>query len=218
MNIRYKTFLLFLTTGLMLTTSCKKDFKELNSNPNASVAALPEALLTPALWDVVTRNNNRALRINNELMQVHVTTIDSDEIHRYVVRPGESDYMWNNWYQQLTNFRDMYTGAEDLNNNTFMGIALICDVYVSSLITDTFGDVPNSDSNKGEKVLYQPKFDTQESIYKSLFAKLEEANELLSNGKAMTQEQLAYDPIYGRNLPSGTTAAVGSPLGDYKLA
>jgi len=211
MNIRYKTFLLFLTTGLMLTTSCKKDFKELNSNPNASVAALPEALLAPALWDVVTRNNNRALRINNELMQVHVTTIDSDEIHRYVVRPSESDYMWNNWYQQLTNFRDMYTGAADLNNNTFMGIALICDVYVSSLITDTFGDVPYSDSNKGKEGLYQPKFDTQESIYKSLFAKLEQANELLADGKPMTLEQLAYDPVYGRNLPSGTTAAVGSP-------
>jgi hypothetical protein len=208
MNIRYKTFLLFFTSGILLTTSCKKDFKEINTNPNASEAALAEALLAPALFDVVKRNNNRALRLNNELMQVHVTTIDSDEIHRYVVRPGESDYMWNNWYQQLTNFKDMYTRAEALNNTTFMGIALICDAYVTSLITDTFGDVPYSDANKGKEGVYQPKFDTQESIYKELYRKLEEANTLLATGTPMTTDQLAYDPIYGRNQTAGGSAQV----------
>ncbi|MET3115124.1 hypothetical protein AAKU52_002868 [Pedobacter sp. CG_S7] len=212
MNLRYKTFILFVTSAILVTTSCKKDFKEINTDPNRSAAALPEALLTPALWDVVTRNNNRALRLNNELMQDHVTTSDGDEIHRYVIRPGESDYMWNNWYQQLTNFKDMYTRSEDLNNQTFMGIALICDVYVSSLLTDTFGDVPYSDANKGKDGVYQPKFDTQESIYMSLFKKLEEANTLLATGNALTLEQIAYDPIYGRNLPAGTTAANGSPI------
>lgn len=212
MNIRYKTFILFITSGIFLSTSCKKDFKEINTDPNRSEAALPEALLTPALWDVVTRNNTRALRLNNELMQDHVTTSDGDEIHRYVIRPGESDYMWNNWYQQLTNFKDMYTRAEKLNNKTYMGIALICDAYVSSLITDTFGDVPYSEANKGKEGVYQPKFDSQQSIYLDLFKKLEEANTLLASGNALTLDQIAYDPIYGRNLPAGTTAAVGSPL------
>jgi hypothetical protein len=212
MNIKYKTFILFVTSGILLSTSCKKDFKEINTDPNRSEAALPEALLTPALWDVVTRNNTRALRLNNELMQDHVTTIDGDEIHRYVIRPGESDYMWNNWYQQLTNFKDMYSRADKLNNKTYMGIALICDVYVSSLLTDTFGDVPYSEANQGKAGVYQPKFDTQHSIYMDLFKKLEEANTLLASGNALTLDQIAYDPIYGRNLPAGTTAADGSPI------
>lgn len=212
MNIKYKKLLVCLFVATMFTSSCKKGFEEINTDPNRSESALPEAMLTPALWDVVTRNNTRALRLTNELMQDHVTTSDGDEIHRYIIRPGESDYMWNNWYLQRTNFQDMYAKAKMLNNKTYMGIALICDVYVSSLITDTFGDVPYSEANKGKEGTYQPKFDTQESIYMNLFSKLEEANTLLASGNALTLEQIAYDPVYGRNLPSGTTAAVGSPL------
>jgi hypothetical protein len=212
MNIRYKSFILFIVSGILLSTSCTKDFKEINTDPNRSSAALPEALLTPALWDVVTKNNNRALRLNNELMQDHVTVSDGDEIHRYVVRPGESDYMWNNWYLQLTNFRDMYKRSEELKNKTYMGIALICDVYVSSLLTDTFGDVPYSQSNQGIDKVYQPKFDTQQSIYMDLFRKLEEANTLLATGNALTLEQIAYDPIYGRNLPANLSATDGSTV------
>src|SRR5687768_2610369 len=98
--------------------SCTKDFKEINTDPNRSIASTPEALLAPALYDVVTRNQTRALRLTNELMQVHVTVSNSDEIHRYVIRPSESDYMWNNWYLQLTNFRDMYERAKVLNQRT----------------------------------------------------------------------------------------------------
>src|SRR5687767_15065816 len=161
--------LVLLATASLYTVSCTKDFKEINTDPNRSAAATPEALLAPALYDVVTRNQTRALRLTNELMQVHVTVSNSDEIHRYVIRPSESDYMWNNWYLQLTNFRDMYERAKVLNHKSYMGIALICDVWVSSLITDMFGDVPYSESNKGREGLYQPKFDAQKDIYTDLF-------------------------------------------------
>ncbi|SOD12316.1 SusD/RagB family nutrient-binding outer membrane lipoprotein [Pedobacter xixiisoli] len=204
--------ILVLITACILVTSCKSGFEEMNTDPNKSSAALPEALLTSSLWDVVSRNNTRALRLTNELMQVHVTTSDGDEIHRYVVRPGESDYMWNNWYLQLTNFRDMYQRAKDLNRTTHMAMALISDVYVSSLITDTFGDVPYSESNKGREGSYQPKFDTQQSIYLDLFRKLEEANTLLTTGSVLTAEQIAYDPLYGRNIPSSVATATASTM------
>lgn len=136
----------------MLTTvlvSCTKDYKEINTSKDGVRATTPETLLTPALHDVITRNLNRAMRLTHELMQVHVTTSNSDEIHRYVIRPLESDYMWNNWYLQLTNFRDMYTGAQVVKSNNYMGIALILDVWVSSLLTDTYGDVPYFEANKG---------------------------------------------------------------------
>jgi len=205
MKTKFNSFILLFAAAIVLATGCKKDFKAINTDPNKSTDALPEALLTPALWDVVTRNNTRALRLTNELMQDHVSVSDGDEVHRFVLRPGESDYMWNNWYLQLTNFRDMYIRSKQLNKTTHMGMALICDVYVSSLITDTFGDVPYSEAVRGRDGIYQPKFDKQEAIYADLFEKLEEANTLLATGTALNVEQLAYDPVYGRN---GTTSPV----------
>lgn len=194
-KIKLATLALLAATSLF-TFSCKDDFEEINTDPNRTAAATPEALLAPALHDMVVRNQNRALRLTNELMQVHVTTIDSDEIHRYVVRPSESDYMWNNWYLQRTNFVDMYNSASDINSTSFMGIALICDVWVTSLITDMFGDVPYSEANRGREGIYQPRFDAQQDIYTDLFRKLEEANTLLAANQALTADQRSLDPLY----------------------
>ena len=192
----------FLLVAMTLASalSCTKDFKEMNTDPNRAPAALPEALLAPAIYDVVTRNQTRAIRLNNELMQVHVTTINSDEIHRYVIRPSESDYMWNNWYLQRTNFLNMYEAAERLNRKTYMGIARILDVWVSSMLTDMFGDVPYAEANKGRDGIYQPKFDAQKDIYTDLFLKLEEANTLLAANQALTTDQMALDPLYAGDV------------------
>ncbi|MBB6612830.1 SusD/RagB family nutrient-binding outer membrane lipoprotein [Pontibacter sp. Tf4] len=193
-----------MAVSCLATTSCTKDFEELNTNPNAASKTTPSSLLAPALHDVVTRNNNRALRLTNELMQVHVTTLDTDEIHRYVIRPSESDYMWNNWYLQRTNFIDIYNNALLTQQKGYMGIGLILDVWVSSLITDMFGDVPYSDANKGREGKLQPKFDSQETIYKDLFAKLEEANALLAAAETaketIAEDEKALDPLFYGDL------------------
>lgn len=200
-------FGMLLAAGLSIVTSCKKDFEKTNTNPNGVVAALPENLLQPALYDVVSRNNTRALRLTHELMQVHVTVSDGDDIQRYLVRPSESDYEWTNWYVQLNNFRDMYNRAVTLKQTTYQGIALICDAYVSSLLTDTFGDVPYFDAVKGQDGILQPKFDKQQDIYADLFKKLEAANTLLATGTALTDDQLTLDPMYGKQLGPGQSAA-----------
>jgi hypothetical protein len=191
--------LLLLPILLTVISSCRKDFKEINTNPNASAAATPEALLAPALYDVVNGNLNRAMRLNNVLMQDHVPLSNNNDIGRYMVRPSESDYMWNNWYLQLNNFRDMYQKANSINDTTWMGVALICDVWVSSQITDMFGDVPYFNAVKGKEGIYEPEFDLQKDIYTDLFTKLELANRYLALNKAIATEKKAADPLYQGN-------------------
>lgn len=192
-----------ITTILLaaILVSCTKDFKEINTSKNGVKHTTPETLLTAALHDVVKRNLNRAMRLTNELMQDHVTTSDADEIHRYVIRPLESDYMWNNWYLQLTNFKDMYNGATVIKSNSYMGIALIMDVWVSSLLTDTYGDVPYSEANLGkDRQLLQPKFDNQQHIYTDLFKKLEEANVRLKSATPIPDAEKGLDPLYNGDM------------------
>lgn len=191
-----------LVIALMLAgslVSCTKNFSELNTSKDGAKFTTPETLLGPAIHDVIKRNLNRCLRLTHELMQVHVTIVDSDEIHRYVIRPQESDYMWNNWYLQLTNIKDIYTGGEAINSNAFMGISLILDSWVSSLITDVYGDVPYSEANRGRELILQPRFDKQKDIYTDLFRKLEEANELLKNA-SLTDTEKSLDPLYKGDL------------------
>jgi len=187
---------LLLLCAVAMTSACRKDFKEINKNPNASTIATPEALLAPALYSVVNGNLSRAMRLNNILMQDHVPLSNNNDIGRYLIRPNESDFMWNNWYLQLNNFRDMYAKAGDVNDTTMMGIALICDVWVSSQLTDMFGDVPYTEAAKGKDGIYEPAFDLQQDIYADLFVKLELANRYLALNKAVAADKKAADPLY----------------------
>ncbi len=197
-----------LSIALFTMASCTKDFKETNTDPNRMPEARPELLLESAIYSSVRANQTRALRLTHELMQVHVTVINSDEIHRYNIRPSESDYMWNNWYLELTNFKDMYETSKKLVNlpgqtyyNSYMGIALIMDTWLSSLITDTYGNVPYSEANKGRSDnLYQPAFDSQKDIYDSLFKRLEEANTLLAMNQTIPATIALRDPLFAGNI------------------
>ncbi|WP_079718350.1 SusD/RagB family nutrient-binding outer membrane lipoprotein [Parapedobacter luteus] len=188
-----------IAVSIAASLSCTKNFIEKNTNPNALQDASPEALLAPALHQVVTRNQNRGMRIGNELMQVHVTVVESREFHRYFIRPSEPDWMWRHWYLQLNNIRDIYTSANTSQENgyqTFLGISLILDAWVSSMITDMFGDAPYFEASKGHEGNVQPHFDRQQDIYADIFRKLEEANELLGADVELPEHIKGLDPLY----------------------
>jgi hypothetical protein len=151
---------------------CKKGFVDLNTDPNGTPNALPQQLLAPALVNTVSINMLRARNFNNELMQVTVDPGDSEgKVFRYDVKRTWADYTWNGWYTQLTNFKDIYNIASQplTYNKTYMGISLICQSWIYSMLTDTYGDVPYFDSNKGKDGNFTPVFDKQKDIYLDIF-------------------------------------------------
>lgn len=195
-------YIYILTLGLsVIGSSCKKDFQEINTNPNTLDRVVPKSLLAPALAGVVNANMSRSQRVNNELMQVTVNMGDTEgKIFRYEVRTAEADYLWNEWYTELTNFKDIYRGGEETLNPSYQAVSLICQAWVYSMLTDTYGDVPFSESNMAKEGNFTPKFDQQKDIYPQLFTMLEEANEFLkaanATGNAIAS---ASDPVYGGN-------------------
>lgn len=181
----------------ILFTSCTKNFQEINTDPNNTPYALPQQLLAPALVGTMTSNQLRNRNFNNELMQVTVDVSDAEgKVFRYDYRSTWSDYLYNGWYAELTNFKDIYKGAsnEITYNKSYLGISLICQAWIYSMLTDTYGDVPFFESNlaKDENII-EPKFDRQKDIYMGLFKMLEDANTLLSVNTAITGSS---DPVY----------------------
>ncbi|MRG47937.1 SusD/RagB family nutrient-binding outer membrane lipoprotein [Chitinophaga sp. SYP-B3965] len=186
----------------MFVTSCTKDFTEINTNPNASPEALPQQLLRPALVRTLTYNMLRNRNFNNELMQVTVDASDAEgKVFRYDYRASWSDYLYNGWYLQLTNFKDIYKIASDSGiyyNRSYTGISLVCQAWIYSMLTDTYGDVPFSESNKAKTdSITEPKFDAQKDIYMGLFKMLDTANLLLTTNTAIDGSS---DPVFNGNV------------------
>lgn len=182
--------------------SCTKGFEDLNTNRNNIPFALPQQLLAPALTSTLTYTMLRNRNFNNELMQVSVNMSEAEgQVFRYDFRSTWSDYLYNGLYSQLTNFKDVYRIAADsgLNyNKSYMGISLICQSWVYSILTDTYGDIPYFQSGQGKDSLrYEPAFDRQKDIYFDLFQNLEKANTLLSSNTAIIASS---DPVYAGNI------------------
>lgn len=200
--------MLYKITGAVLMfslvlSSCTKDFQEMNTDPNNIPNALPQQLLAPALVNTLTYNMLRNRNFNNELMQVTVAESDAEgQVFRYDYRPNLSDYLYNGLYSQITNFKDIYKSTSDsagINyNKSYMGISMICQSWIYSILTDTYGDIPYFQSNLAkDSLIYEPAIDRQKDIYLDIFKKLDSANSLLKTGTAIVA---ASDPIYAGNI------------------
>lgn len=185
----------------LLLVACTKDFEEINTDPNNTPVALPQQLMAPALVSTLTYNMIRNRNFNNELMQVTVDISDADgKVFRYDYRSNWADYLYNGLYSELSNFKDMYkVASEALNqNDSYKGISLICQSWIYSILTDAYGDVPYSESNRGrDDQIFEPKFDNQRDIYLDIFKQLDSANVLLSQNKGIVA---SGDPVFAGNV------------------
>lgn len=192
-------FILLLILPYLI--SCDSGFEELNTNPITTTEAYPYQFMPSALVNSMTYNLIRNRDFNNELMQITVSTSDADgKVFRYDYGPTWSDYLWNNHYTNLTNYKSMYAKATEqiLYNRSYQAISLILQCWTYSILTDTYGDIPYFKSNLGkDSLISEPPFDPQKEIYLDIFQKLDSANTLLKSGDAI---QATYDPVYAGNV------------------
>jgi hypothetical protein len=183
----------------LVLSSCTKNFQDINTDPNNIPNALPHQLLAPALVNVMSQNMLRNRNFNNELMQITVNMSDAEgQVFRYDYRSTFADAPYNAWYSELTNFKDIYRIANEplTFNPSYKAISLICQSWVYSLLTDTFGDIPYFQSNQGkDSAIMEPAFDRQKDIYMDIFNKLDTANSWLT-----LNEPIEFDPIYSGNV------------------
>lgn len=190
---------------LVTMLSCTRNFDEINTNPNNIDVVAPKQLLAPAMVGMMSTTMTRNRNFNNELMQVTVNVSDAEgQVHRYDFRSNWADYMYNNLYLSLTDIKDVYRiAASDslgFRNDSYAGISLILQSRIYSILTDTYGDLPFSQSNSGRAEygdIIEPAFEEQKDIYQGIFEMLEEANTRLANGISIDVEA---DPVYNGNV------------------
>src|SRR6185295_15931604 len=125
--------------------SCKKGFDKLNVDPINILGTTPDKLLAPALVNSLTAGMVRNRSFTNELMQVTVSQSDGDNtVFRYAFKNSQSDYLWNIWFLQLTNFKqvDSLARTEKSVNASYQAIGKIGKVWLFSNLTDIYGDIP----------------------------------------------------------------------------
>ncbi len=173
-NNTIKYFLLFI---FILAPSCKKDFEETNKNPNGFTTASDGSLFNAAVRSLQsTWGEQLYVNISVLYKQTQQTALPQVRWNNYTIGTEE---IWSNYYTILPNLRElekrfiaMDTTSKVVKN--MMAMEKIVLAYKTFKVTDLFGDVPFSEAGYGFQNVnsLRPKFDTQESIYKTLLGEL----------------------------------------------
>lgn len=179
-----------ITAGLagicFLFSACTKDFKEVNTDPNRIESISPGTLLNPTIYEVASFNMKQADGITFNLMQVMLPfPSTSGGIHRYDITENTGSSTWNTYYRWLKNIREMYNASVKAQDPNYQAIAMTLNAWVSSTLTDCFGDIPYSEALRGDEQVFYPAFEKQSSIYPKLISDLDSANKLFNTSRTM---------------------------------
>ncbi len=169
-----------------LLLSCTKDFEEINTDPNRIEQISPGTLLNPIIYEVASFNMEQADNITFDLMQVMLPFPSATGgIHRYDITENLGSSTWNTYYRWLKNVKEMYDASVRAQDPNYQAIAMTLNAWITSNLTDVFGDVPITEALRGDEQLFYPRFDKQEDIYPKLLSDLDSANRLFVTNRAM---------------------------------
>ena len=176
MKIKYTLFIIL--TGIIFFSSCKKDFEEINKNPNGFTTASDGALFNGVLSSMKSGWNEQ-LYVNNSVLYKETQQASLSQVRWNNYSIGTEE-IWSNYYTALPNLRELEHRWSSLDTSNhyvqnMMAMEKIVLAYKTFKLTDLFGDIPFSEAGYGylDASKLHPAFDSQESIYKKLLSELE---------------------------------------------
>jgi len=174
--MKIKHILIFLI-AIALFTSCRKDFEEIDTNPEGFTTATDGSLFNGIIQSLMLSGNEQ-FYINNEILyaQTQQAALTQSAWGNYTI--GTED-MWAGYYKSLPSVRELesrfasYPASTAVTNMKAM--LMIVRAYKTFKMTDIFGDIPYSEAGYGYQDLTKlyPAFDSQRDIYLSLLSDLE---------------------------------------------
>jgi len=204
MKIRGIFFLVILSVTLL---SCKKDFEEIDTNPQGFTTASDGSLFNSVIQSLLPSGNEQ-FYVNNEILykQTQQAALTQAAWNNYTI--GTED-IWQNYYRALPSIRelqkrfDAYTPSPSVTNmKAMLAITL---AYKTFKLTDLFGDIPYSEAGYGfqDLSLLHPKYDKQRDIYISLLNDLKWAAENINDTTARVEPFTtfsSFDKLFKGNL------------------
>lgn len=180
----YKKAILLLS-AISTLVGCQ-DLDKLNENPNNIKDAEPYLLLT-----------------NVERSAFAMPGISKEYASRMIIMTdGENAYQFFKWtsgsfdkYEKLVEIQKMMEQAESRGEEAYVALGHFLKAKMYYDLTLTFGDIPFSESLKGEQDIQFPKYDTQEEVFDGILRELE-----LASAKLDTSDIIKGDIIYEGDL------------------
>ena len=187
-------------------TSCDMgDFGDLNVNPNKPSEPYTSMLFTYSAREV--RNFTMNAYDYDPWTQLRTGYLSESKNNQYGPMNTTTSFGTNNYYRytikNLNTIIEMNENEETKSevsvvsfgdNNNQIAVAKTLRAFFFMSLTDILGPLPYSDAFKGESDdVWEPKFDSQESIYAALDADLQDAHSKFDVEGSLTDADIIYN-------------------------
>ncbi len=203
----YRKIFSFLLLATLITTSCTKEFAEINTNPTALTEGNfnPNTLLTSVQLtytgstDFAFEAWRTNLAMASTMTQLFATTFSAWAGDKYTLNHEYKHAYWNRAYtEQVKPVVELVEFTRDKPQYANLHqVGRLMKAMVFQRITDLYGDVPYFEAGLAyHKRLFYPKYDKQDLIYADLLKEIEEAVNALST----TGDKLTGDAMYAGDI------------------
>jgi hypothetical protein len=176
-----KKVLLTIAVAAIGLTGCEK-FLDVNTNPNNPDSASP-TLLLPVAQAAAAQVTGNTFQIYGNLWAQFWTQNPTSSQYRTLEQYNTSNATSNNaWlliYRNALENADLTIKSKGNSIEHVRGMAYIMKAYTYQVATDAFGDIPLTQALQGN-AFANPKYDTQEIVYDSIFNYIDKGIALLN--------------------------------------
>ena len=187
--------LLLAASAVISTVSSCESMDETNVDPTRMDDAKAGSFLDPVIYGMGVYTWTRYNSFTFQLMQSIVATNSTSGVGWFNISDTAGDGVWSTYYKWNTNAKAIYDAAVSVGDPNYEAIAMTLRCWIFENTTDAFGDIPVTESCRGEEQLYYPKFETQEEAYRYIFEQLDSANVLYVPSKGL-QYNSSGDKMY----------------------
>lgn len=175
MNLnKMKYITLIAGVSMLAFTSCKKEFFDINDNPNSPTEiqvseALPTAQL--AIGQAVGNDLKIGGGIWAQYWTQNFNASQYKAYEQYNIGAEAQRAAWSLLYNDaLTDLNYIIKRATEESKPNYVAVATILKAYNFQILTDAYGDIPFSEAGKGEEGILSPKYDSQKDVYNGIIA------------------------------------------------
>lgn len=156
----------FVAALVTITSSCEKNFLDVNTSPNNPSTSTPELVL-PSAVNFTGSQINGSFNVLGNLLTGNWGQAPDFLFYlpqeTYNLTPSTYDAQWTNIYaNSLKNLQYVIDNANGKKN--LIAISKIMQAYDFQILVDAWGDVPFTDALKNTQVL-SPKYDAATTVY-----------------------------------------------------
>lgn len=187
--------------------ACKKDYFDINTNPNKSINASAQLVLTNALNTTARQTTGSyefyrfaAPWIGYWNFSGGVSGFLEERSYNITSNYDGAKNTWANLYDNLNDYKYIEQQGKALNVPYFVAMAKTMKAFDYQYLVDFYGDIPYSQALQPTTYI-RPKYDKAMDIYEDLSKQLDTAATLFkANLNNVVSSDKAFDIMYGGDL------------------